>query len=176
MFGAHVIVPPPFLFTAPPPKNTPKENAPAPSSASVFALMFTLLLKMNPPLAALKVEAAVPMVMALSKVCVCVSLFTMPPVPTVSVVPAKTNAPAVLLKVTLFVEKTALKLGASRTVPAKMRSVFATSLSGAVLSSQLRLVVRLLSAPPPSQVSVTAKTRVARRIAMVVVRMRGVFM
>ena len=82
------------------------------------------------------------------------------------------NAPAVLLKVTECALNALEKFGASRDVPAKIRSVFERSLAGAVLSAQLLLVEMLLSGPPPSQVSVAAKTRAARRRAMVVVTMR----
>ena len=146
-------------------------NAPSTMSEAGPA---TALVNASPPLAAFTVAIATPpKLRTLVKVCVSASLLVTPPAPMLSVVPPMLNAPAVLLKVTLFVLKGTLTFGVSRAVPAKMRSVSAMSLAGAVLSSQLKLLARLLSAPPPSQVSVTAKARAVRRRAMVVVRMRG---
>ena len=77
-------MPAPFLFTVPVPVMLAKENAPVPSSASVFVDSPTLALKVSAPLAALKLSDAAPTVTTLPKIIVSPSPFTMPPLPMVS--------------------------------------------------------------------------------------------
>ena len=112
-----------------------------------------------------------------AEVCVCVSLFVIPPAPMVSGMPPMVNAPAVLLNVMLRALKGTFTKGASRTTPAKTKSVFTRSLTGAVLSTQLGLLLKLLLMLPPSHVSVTARgvSEVSSSEAMPRARMRGVY-
>ena len=101
----------------------------------------------------------------------------MPVAPRFSTWPERLNPPNmnVMLKVTLRALKGTSTTGVSEPLP-KTRSVAVRLLAGAVLSAQFAPVLKLSFAPPPSQVSTTAKARAVRRRAMVVVRRRGVFM
>ena len=103
--AAKLNAPAPALVIAPLPAiELPMVMAFPPLSVRVVVAVVTAPFKTSAPLVALIVEvAASPKLTGLLKVCVLVSLLVSPPALMLSVpVPPITNAPAVLLKVTLF--------------------------------------------------------------------------